>query len=187
MMFTHYLLSRPLNFHECCIQQLILENPDDLTKVVLELKNQINGDSGSFCLCDGSKNLDVSKYVDLILSPLNIDLNNRQIIAGLYSKMSQSSNTNHLQRLSSLLSDVESFVTILSNEQPIEVDRMGVLDVVAIFKAMEIGFETRPTLSETISDYVSLIYEYTKIKLIVVVSMSQHMTSERIKELIHML
>lgn len=187
MRFTHYLLSEPLDFDDCCIHQLIFENPDDLCKMVMELRNQANGESGSFCLYDGNKSLDISKYVSLILSPLNLDLNSKSILSGLYSKMVDSSNTNHIQKLNSILSDIDSLIVDLSNEQIIEVDRVESLDITSILKIMNIGFEDRSDVLESICDYTSLLYKYTKIKLVIFVSISQYVSFERMKDLIHML
>lgn len=88
MKLVCYELDLSIEFRENNIQVLILESPTIFQKVISDLYLQITNNAGPYVLSEDIKELDMSKNVELILSPYDISFENRKIISGLYSHLS---------------------------------------------------------------------------------------------------
>lgn len=58
---------------------LVVENPMIFRKIIEDVLNQINGFDGELVLSTDDKLLALSKNIELVIDPFNIDLNSKKI------------------------------------------------------------------------------------------------------------
>lgn len=75
----HYNWEHEITFDDGSINHLIIENPITMRNYVLELKSQIEGESGSFILSKNNEEVSLSKNMALITDLVNIQFDEKKI------------------------------------------------------------------------------------------------------------
>lgn len=170
--------------HNC--YEWIIESPKLFSKYIQELSNQIDGQEGNFILLDNEKELDISKYAEIIIDPLSIDLNNRKIINKLYTELSQMAyeeeNYLHTQEI---LSAIQEYFICLEQNSEYLLCTDSETDISAIFKFLNVRFENvADNLCEKINQYVKIVAELLRKKIIVFVNLCSYLSDVQLCELI---
>ena len=78
MKLVHPDIKNQIIFSENKVNVLTIENKTFFTEFVSELFSQYSGNEGKFILSEDDKELSIPKTCELILNPINLDINNKQ-------------------------------------------------------------------------------------------------------------
>ena len=126
----------------------VLESPALFSKYLYELYGQTNGGEGKFVLSDETEEIDIAKYVELVMTPFEVDCNDRRILKKLYSDLSTLAYESEsflatqdmLQKLQAYFYDLEQKIGY-----PLEID--DEIDISAVWKAMNVRVEDYADMS----------------------------------------
>ncbi|UTY32238.1 type II-A CRISPR-associated protein Csn2 [Treponema putidum] len=172
-------------FSENTINVLTIENETFFTEFVSELFSQYSGYEGKFILSEDNKELSIPKICEMILNPINININNKQNLNKVYSilKQSISDEYNYIKTCtikSKILKHIDDI--LLSLDVPLK--RSEELDLISIFKAVNISFETEnKNLLEKLIDYISASVELNQIRCFIFINLKQFLNFKDLSEL----
>ncbi len=164
----------------------IIEAPELFLIYVQELFYQLDGQSGNFILFENDKELSISKYVEIIIDPFTIDINNKKNINKLYAELSQiayeEKNYLHTQEILSIIH--KYFIDLeQSSDYMLHVD--SETDITSIFKILNIQFEYFTNdLCGKISQYIKIMAELMRKKIFVLVNIRSYLSEEQLDEII---
>ena len=172
-----------LDFNKPC--EWIIESPDIFLKVLQELCSQINGSEGSFVLSD-EKEISLSKYSEIIVNPLNVNINERKILNKLYTellKLSIEENI-YLETLK-IKTELQEYFMKLEHTSNYFLKIDSETDMMAIFKALGIKFQNyADNLIEYLCQYITIITSLMNKKLIILVNLRSYINDEQLKLLV---
>lgn len=87
MCLAHSGINIKVDIEEGKVSVLVIENPFIMREVLFELEAQLQGESGDFVLSIGYEPVSISKNLILVKDPLNIDCNDKKILAKLYQNI----------------------------------------------------------------------------------------------------
>ena len=74
---------------ENSVNVIYIENKDILSRFIQDIIHQINGNVNSFIIEENEKSINFTKYVECIISPFLLDVNNKRIITKLYKELNE--------------------------------------------------------------------------------------------------
>lgn len=166
----------------------VLESPALFSKYLYELYGQTNGAEGKFVLSDETEEIDIAKYVELVMTPFEVDCNDRRILKKLYSDLSTLAYESEsflatqdmLQKLQAYFYDLEQKIGY-----PLEID--DEIDISAIWKAMNVRVEDyADNVLEKICQYIKIVTEVLHKKVFVFVNFRSYLTDEQLEQLIEL-
>lgn len=171
-------------FDEKSINVLIIENPGELSYFICEIIDEINGDDGDLCLSDDLNIIDFSKGVELIINPFVLNTNNKYMIGKLHSDLKKKAydSDNYVQINEMKTALVSTINTFLMNEVQ-SLTFSEEVDVVGLFKLLDIKFDQSESLLENICDYITVYKEYTEVQLFVFVNLKSFLSGDEINKL----
>lgn len=182
MILAHYEFEKPIMFQDGIINVLIIENSKYMTKIIKEFLYQLDGNSG-FKLYENDTSLSISDFVDVIINPFSINLNERDILNKLYISMKKDALDEELYlSTNSFISEIESNIHKIAERQQnlLELDTP---DLISLFKGMNIRFSISESLVENICNYIDICSEYRKVKLFIFVNLKSFLTDSEITQL----
>jgi CRISPR-associated protein Csn2 len=168
----------------CC--EWVIESPVLFTKYVQELYQQINHSEGNFVLTETDKELDISKYVELIIEPFSIDVNDRKVVNKLYSELAKTAydeeNYLHTQEI---LAALQKYLLDLEQSSNFILELDAETDIAALFKTLNIKFESFPdSIYERLNQYITIMAELLGKKIMVLVNFCSYLSIEQWEEVI---
>ena len=166
----------------------VLESPALFSKYLYELYGETNGAEGKFVLSDETEEIDIAKYVELVMTPFEVDCNDRRILKKLYSDLSTLAYESEsflatqdmLQKLQAYFYDLEQKIGY-----PLEID--DEIDISAIWKAMNVRVEDyADNVLEKICQYIKIVTEVLHKKVFVFVNFRSYLTDEQLEQLIEL-
>ena len=166
----------------------VLESPALFSKYLYELYGQTNGEEGNFVLSDETEEIDIAKYVELVMTPFEVDSNDRRILKKLYSDLSTLAYESEsflatqdmLQKLQAYFYELEQKIGY-----PLEID--DEIDISAVWKAMNVRVEDyADNVLEKICQYIKIVTEVLHKKVFVFVNFRSYLTDEQLKQLIEL-
>lgn len=187
MILNHYLFDEEIDFADHPVRQLIIESPGVLGTMVSELRQQIEGGSGDFFLCDADRDIAFDKFVSLIVDPFEADPNSKPIINGLIRSLVSSglSDENYVTTEETITSLIRYCQDIAFKNGDDVV--MNPPSIESIFRMIRPELPSSVNLNERISDYVSLISRYTDNKLLILVNISVFISADDYHDLVRQL
>lgn len=76
-----------MTLEETTVYAVVLESPLLMRQFIEALNAQINFDKGPFVLSDGQKTVPLAKYLELIVNPFAIDINQRKILTKVHQEL----------------------------------------------------------------------------------------------------
>ncbi|UTC66690.1 MULTISPECIES: type II-A CRISPR-associated protein Csn2 [unclassified Treponema] len=185
MKLVHPDLENQIVFLENTVNVLTIENKSFFTEFTSELFSQYLGNEGKFVLSEDNKELSVSKTCELILNPINIDINNKQNLNKIYSILKQSiSDEYNYIKTCGIKSEILKYIDEIVFSLDIPLKRDDEFDLTSIFKAVNISFETEyKNLLEKIIDYISASVELNQIRCFIFINLKQFLNFKDLSEL----
>lgn len=166
------------------ISELIVENPDSFTLILMQLLHGCDGKESEWILSEDEKILKLEKVCELVDNPLKIDFNSKKIQGRLYSEMqdvcneynSEKSEINYI-----ITTYLEKMIDALPYEYvsyDMEFEWVNLLKLYNVRIAVE-----NSTLLQTIIEYIKVLSFLCQIKLVVFINLRSYLSTEAIAEL----
>ena len=183
MILAHYELNNPIIFQEGIVNVLVVENPIQMSKFIIELISQSNGVDGGFELSAKNESLPISNKVTLVTDVFSIDLNERDFLNKLYMKMKMDALSEDMfLDTNAILAEIERhFEKIMLRQNP-QLES-SVPDLQSLFKSLNIRHAVPETTLEKICDYIDLCSEYRKTVLFIFLNIKSFLDETEIQNL----
>lgn len=187
MKLVHPDLALPVIENSFCgCYEWIIEEPKLFSKYVNELFCQINGSEGNFVLSYNEKEVDISKYMEIVVNPLSINVNDRKILNRLYLEFSQiafdSKNYLYTQRI---LADMQKYFLNIEQSSNYILEMEPEINIISLFKALDIKLQVfKDDFFEDLNQYIKIMAELMQKKVMVLINISSYLLDEQLEELL---
>lgn len=172
-----------IEFSENVVNQIIVENPNEFSRLISELLQQINNDDGRFVLSEESKILKLSSKMQCIINPFALELNSKKVIDRLYELCKQEVNqSDQYIKFEELTSQLEEFICNLeeSSVYPLTHECNG--DVKALLKYVGLRMDfSEDNLLERVVDYIRINHELLGNDIFVLVNIKTFLNIEELE------
>ena len=188
MKLTHIGLEARVSFERDCVNEWIIESPDLFMKYIRELLNQTNGYEGNFVLSEEDKIEKISKSVEVIINPFDVDVNDKKILNKIYDNLKSISideknyvDTREITHL------ILRYIINIANDSDYIMDIDNEIDMTMLFKAAGVRLEQNPEdFIGNILKYIELTKDVLKKKLVVLVNFRNYINDIQYNEFIKM-
>lgn len=184
MKLVYYEYGIKIQFRENKIQTLVLEHPRVFRQFVQDLHAQAQGNEGTIILSEQDE-INIHKEVELIMSPLDININNKRIISQLYDELLSISNEfieEKFQMNSKIINYLDTLIWKSSYEN-LKINLMPKWENLFKLYEIQIDIETT-TLFEKLIEYLKVCSSILKTKLYIFVNLNQYFEESEILEFI---
>ncbi len=185
MMIMHSVFSTPIHFDENQINILVVEHPKALTDMLLTLLKQSEGDDGSFVLSENYTPLDFAKEAEIVISPFEIDINQRKILTKLHQKLtSLAIGEENFLKTKELMRCHSEYLGELLQQADYHLSFCDEFDVANLFKLADIRINTDSrNLIESLTDYLTIYAELCKTSCFIFVNLKSYLSDEELLDL----
>ena len=142
MKLVHSELSGELLKDKTIFTEWIIESPELFARYLQELYGQYAKCEGKFVLSQDIKELDISKYVEIITDPFAVDLNGRKIINKLYTELNELSKTEMMYtKTLQLAQHIQEYLLDLESNTNHILQFNSEMDVTGLLKTMDVKIE----------------------------------------------
>lgn len=189
MKLVHSNVEKHLIFQENLINEIIIENPNFFYNFIIELKTQINGNTGKFILSLDNKELNISKEIELITDFFSIDLNDKKITTKLYNELKSIAYSEDIyMRTQTLLSNLEEYLNEIEFSSEYNFSFNNEIDIINLFKAYGINFEINNNrFIDKLFQFISLIHDLLNKKIIIAINLKSFISKEELENLYSMI
>lgn len=181
-------LGYQLVFQDGKVLEWIIESPALFQRYAYDLLQQSKAEEGKFVLSDKDKEMSISKSMEIVLNPFDIDMNDKRILRKIYGDLSELAYDSESFILTQeLLQKLQGYFYELEQKSgyPLEIDNE--IDISAIFKAINVKVETESeNLLEKLCEYIKIIAEVLRKKIFVFINLRSYLTDEQMEQLIEM-
>lgn len=166
----------------------IIESPELFSKYVREIVEQINGGEGRFVLSEGERELNLSKYAEIIVNPFLLDLNDRRIQKKMYAELAELAKGEELfLATQEMMAVLRRYFLQLEHASGYALEIIPEIEVTAIFKAIGIQIErVEDDFFIRLLQYIRIMAELMKKKLVVLVNIRSYLNEFQISQLLEM-
>lgn len=184
MKLTNSKYNFEFEFKENQAYSLVIENPESMSDIIGSLFAAISGEENDFVLWEGTKQLSLDKYSEIIMDFFNIDFNSKKIINALYSG------------LNNIMED-EDITKALINKNIVDALEIALLKVPYESISYNLDFEWKDlfkfynvridsecnTLEEKLIEYIKLIVDFCGKRLLVLVNAHGYLSRDSIRNI----
>lgn len=173
-----------INFEENRKQVLVLENSEVFSEFVQDIYQQVQGEEGRFLLSSDDEKISISKKAEIILNPIELEINNRKVISKLYEEMKTMSDECYFPEVSEIHAKIIEYFDELSLKLPYPIQYSMDMNVLSLYKLYDLKLEFEElTLFERILEYIKVLGMLTDVKLLVLVNIKNYFNDEKMNEL----
>lgn len=164
---------------------LIVEQPSVFLKLVKELFSEISEEESKFVLSENNVPIKMKDYLNCIINPLNITLNDRKLLNKLGELLKKEIvSSDLLVENNEVISAIENYALHIMQCADWDLTYSDKIDVQSLLKFLGIQFcDKQETLVEKIMDYVKVSHELLGIKCFVFVHLLSYLTEYELKKL----
>lgn len=185
MKIVHPDINMQIDFEDktCCIWTI--EFPELLLNYITELQEQVIGNEGKFVLSDENEILSFKKDVSLILSPLEIDHNDKKFINELFKEIKDIVQSGELyENYVFVKSELVKLMERISESNDYPLQYSEELEVSSLLKMMQVKFDFQDTnYFERLITFVQLSQRLLRKKLLIFVNLSSFLSENQLVEL----
>ncbi|MDO5015327.1 MAG: type II-A CRISPR-associated protein Csn2 [Clostridia bacterium] len=179
MKFVYPDIDKVFDTEKKSVNEIVIENPQLLYSLLLDIKGQIKGDEGRSVLSNNGKILPMSKFAELLYDYFPFELNNRFIVtkATLALEKSILEGSQYSDFLE-LLNNIEKFLSESTLSFNCDINFSNIT-LSSLIKACGMYFvEDYDSLCEKIIDYIELVSEFDKNKLFITYNLRNIISDE---------
>lgn len=182
MKLVHPDLQFQINFFSDKIPVCIVESPFRWRMMQKELLAQYQGEEGDWVLSHNDKELKISKTVEIILNPLQLDENQRKLMNAFLKSFSENATGVSYWKLGQELNiAVQKFFCEIENEYSFGYQIAPEIDFTALAKAMHIQIETQYESDlERLLQYCILTEELLHTQLFIFWNLRNYFSNEEV-------
>lgn len=165
------------------INVIVIESPILFRKFLLDLEELWKGKTCGIVVSEDDKIVKLKEYMDILNSPLYIDINVKKVINKLYSNLKEKAyDEEHYEKTMRLQSEIMKYLYELEEDSEYILS-INDMDVLGIFKGFGVEIEESEELIEKLDVYIKTISRLLKSKLLVVVNFSSYFSQDEINML----
>ena len=182
MKLVHIGYNLEINIQENQINVITVENQKAYTEILCDLWNQTNGLEGEFILSDRDKIKDISKEMECIFNPFELNVNDKKTITSLHKELNENSNEMFYDKASILNTHIINFIDELIQTVPYPIKYNPDLDVLNMLKLLHVEMDIQAdTLLESIIDYIRVMRQICKITKFVFIGLKNYLTEKELE------
>lgn len=183
---VHPDLSGELLKDKIVFTEWIIESPELFAGYLQELYGQCAKCEGKFVLSQGIKELDISKYVEIITDPFAVELNGRKFINKLYAELNELSKDEMMYtKTLQLTQHIQEYLLDLESNTNHILQFDNEMDVTGLLKIMDVKIEdSTEKFFERLVCYIKNVIEVLSIKVFVFINLRSYLTDNQMQELI---
>lgn len=188
MKLVHPDFGFQMQFGQGNVCELVIESPGSFAKYVQELLRQTEGEEGDFVLSEGEKEYPLSKYAEIIVNPLAVDINDKKILNKLYHELAERSVDDEMYLLTQkVTADLQSYFFQLEQRCPYMLESDMEIDMIAVFKALGVKLENySDDFFENIVQYTKILAELMGKRICIFVNIRSYLDEVQVEQLIEM-
>ena len=188
MKLVHIGMDMQLEFDRDPVKEVIIESPDCFMLYIRELIRQSEGEEGGFVLSEDDKIQNISKCIDIIVNPFDVDINDKKILGKIYDQLKLAAYDERFYvHTQEMIRQVLSYIIDLINDSDFIMDINADVDMSLLFKATGVKLECdEDDFLEKIFKYIELVTELLNKKLIIFVNLRNYINDNKYKEFIDM-
>ncbi len=161
-----------------------IECPELFTRVIGELKSQMECGEGNFILSEGNEEIRLDKAVEFVIDPFSIDINSKRLYSKFLQDMKMVS-TNYLyENYLKLKADIFQYIELLSEKMPFNVCYETEIEETALYKILNVKIESEyETLAQNIANYAKLSQQLLGTKVMILVNIKDYVSEQELIEL----
>lgn len=186
MKLVHSELSGELLKDKTIFTEWIIESPELFARYLQELYGQYAKCEGKFVLSQDIKELDISKYVEIITDPFAVDLNGRKIIDKLYTELNELSKTEMMYtKTLQLAQHIQEYLLDLESNTNHILQFNSEIDITGLLKTMDVKIEDyTEKFFERLVCYIKNVIGVLSVKVFVFINLRSYLTDNQMEELI---
>ena len=166
-------------FRENTTVELLIDSADIFRTFVTLLWNQYTTSEDFIVFSEGDKEIRLDKSGDIILDPLQIDVNNRRIITKIHQEIIQDSLDNRQEQLSVLLTQMERFIIDSCERSEYLLTYDTTPNMGELLKLFNVHVDnTDMDMQSRIIAYVKLVHRVLNVSLFVFVNIKSFFSDE---------
>ncbi len=177
-------IHEPIFLDEGVIHTLVIENQCLLHQIIMDLKLQINKQSGETVLSKNNEVLDISKNIDLITDIYSLSINNKSVLNKMIDELSKKAiDEENFESTMQLITAINRFILELTWDLDCEI---GYPDLSAkqLISALKLSIvEEDVDLAEGILRYLEISRNYLGDKLFVFINLRSFIEDNEMKKL----
>lgn len=186
MKLVHPDINMQLDFEDKAVCIWTIESPGLFLYYLTELQGQIiEGNDGNFVLSNDDKIISLKKEASLILSPLEIDYNDKKFISELFKEIKDIVQFGELyEKYVSVKSELVQLMERISecNDYPLQYSEE--FELTSLLKLMKVGFDFQDTdYFERLLTFIQLSQRLLQKKLLIFVNLSSILSESQLVEL----
>lgn len=157
----------------------VIESPALMRYYLGGLIRQVDSQDGPYVLSENGKELEINKYVDIVLNPFEIDLNDRKCINKVYAELKELAfDERYYLQTQQLFSVMERYLMELERDMSVDLHHEG-LDMTYFFRALGIKIEDGGNdLISCLGQYLYVTSELLNKKVVIFVNLSSYLEKE---------
>lgn len=185
MKLVHQDLERQIQFNNFQSCEWVIESPALFTKYVQEIYLQAEGKDGDFTLSEDDKKIDIGKYVEVIINPFAINLNDKKILNKLYMELSELAIAEEMYLLTQKIqSEIQNYILQLEHLSPHILAMDLEIDMISVMKAAGVKIENyADDYFEALMLYIKIMAELLQKKVVILINLGSYIEKEKIEQL----
>ena len=180
LMYAKYSID--IELEENKVYVLSIENPEAYSDFLRELWSQTKGTPGEIILSEGEKVFEISKLIDCIFNPFDLDCNEKRIMNRLFAELKEYAVVNMVEENAQINSAMIRYVDKVVAAFPYALDYAMEFDLVNLFKMYGICIKTDgETLLETIVEYLKIMKQIGKVSCFVFVGLKSFLKKKELE------
>ena len=186
MKLVHSELSGAIIKDSIGVTEWIIESPKYFSEYLQELYWQYEKGEGRFVLSQGDKELELSKYLEIIVNPFEVEINSRKILNKLYVNLEKISREEQMYtKTLELTAYIHEYLIQLEAQTNYILSFDDNLEMPALLKAVGIKHEEmEEDFFERLIRYVKIAVEVLSTKVFVFVNIRSYLADSQVQELI---
>ena len=184
MRLSCFELGIDIHFEENKVNVLVVENQKVFAEFLEKLMQNKETEKDEIILSEGESKLIVHKCMDMVYSPLLVDLNSKRILTRLYQEITEIVNEEFSEEKEAINAGIITFLDNLLLKLPYPLTFNLDMDLVALFKQYDIRMELENvSLLERLVNYIHIEQMLCGTKVIVFINIKDYLDNEQLQEL----
>lgn len=184
MKLVHAEYGIEIELKENQISVLVVESPEKLSELIQELYLSRQGGEGKFLLSEADKLLNMGKFLELVVNPFAIGVNEKRIVQKLYQEIESQVQEQLVLETAEIHSRLISYLEEIAGKVTYPVIFDLEQNVLGLMKTYNVRLETESiTMLEKLVEYFRLLHQLCRVEVIVCVNLKSYLSEVELRQL----
>lgn len=184
MKLVHAEYGIEIELKENQIPVLVIESPEKFSELIQELYLSKQGGEGKVLLSEADKLLNMGKFLELVVNPFAIDVNEKRIVQKLYQEIESQVQEQLVLETAEIHSQLISYLEEIAGKVTYPVTFDLEENVLGLMKIYNVRLETESiTLLEKLVEYFRLLHQLCRVEVIVCVNLKSYLSESELRQL----